>query len=188
MDEKIIIGILGVIIGFLLNFVKELFTSRSVRKKEAEYLAIRMICIFEPFLHKCVSVAYDDGLTDKDGYSHAQTSTPDIDVEIKDVNWKSLPSELMYEILYFPSLIKNANRYISDVAENNSTPPDFDEVFEERQYQYALIGIKAAAIIEKLKSEYDIDRSNTGSGHGYAIEHLIKRKSIIDSIRRSRDK
>lgn len=51
-------------------------------------------------------------------------------LQLKDVNWKSLPVTLMYEILRLPVLIQDAENHISDIAEYVAGPSDFEEVFE----------------------------------------------------------
>ena len=190
MDEKIVIGLFGVVLGFFLNFFKDIFTARQTRKKEAEYLAIRMICIFESFVDGCAAVVGDDGLyhgqPDEDGYHRVQVKTPELDVELKDVNWKSFSPQLMYEILYFPSLVKEANSFISSTFEYATSPPDFSEGFEERQYQYSTLGLKAAEIIQKLRNQYSIPKNHISSWD--MVEYMLNEKNKINELRLGRKK
>jgi hypothetical protein len=121
MDEKYIFGLLGIVLGSALSVIfsiaRELYAESRAKRKETEYLAIRMVCIFESFMEGCASVVSDDGTyhgqTDADGYSRVQVVPPQLEVNLSDVNWRSLPPELMYEILYFPNLIKDADTFIS---------------------------------------------------------------------------
>ncbi|MFI8978877.1 hypothetical protein [Ectopseudomonas khazarica] len=190
MDDKIVIGLFGVVLGFFLNFFKDIFTSRQTRKKEAEYLAIRMICILESFMDDCAAVVGDDGLfhgqPDEDGYHRAQVKTPELNVELKDVNWKSFSPQLMYEILYFPSLIKEANSFISSTFEHAAIPPDFSEGFEERQYQYSTLGLKAAEITQKLRKQYNIPKNHILSWD--VVEYMLNEKNKINELRLDRKK
>ncbi|CAI3804197.1 hypothetical protein [Rheinheimera sp. MM224] len=185
MDEKVVIGLFGVVLGFILNFFKDVFTARRTMRKEAEYLAIRMICIFESYIDGCADVVGDDGTchgqTDEEGYHRIQVKAPKLDIEMKDVNWKSFPPKLMYEILYFPSLIKDADNSIEGAFEYAASPPDFYEGFEERHYQYSMLGIKAADITDKLRVTYRIPRNHMKKWD--AVEYMKNKKSEIDGIR-----
>lgn len=190
MDEKIVIGLFGVVLGFFLNFFKDIFTARQTRNREAEYLAIRMICIFESFMDSCAAVVGDDGLyygqTDEDGYHRVQVKTPDLDVELKDVNWKSFSPQLMYEILYFPSLVKEANSFISSTFEFAASPPEFSEGFEERQYQYSTLGLRAAEITQKLRKQYNIPKNHITSWD--MVEYMLNERKKINKLRLDREK
>lgn len=190
MDEKIVIGLFGVVLGFFLNFFKDISTARQTRKREAEYLAIRMICIFESFMDSCAAVVGDDGLyygqTDEDGYHRVQVKTPDLELELKDVNWKSFSPQLMYEILYFPSLVKEANSFISSTFEFAASPPEFSEGFEERQYQYSTLGLRAAEITQKLRKQYNIPKNHITSWD--MVKYMLNEKKKINKLRLDREK
>ncbi|WP_445365669.1 hypothetical protein ACJJJB_02465 [Microbulbifer sp. ANSA001] len=190
MNEKIVIGLFGVVLGFLLNFVKDIFTAHQDRKKEAEYLAIRIICIFESFMDGCAAVVGDNGLyhgqPDKDGFHRVQVKTPELDIELEDVNWKSFPPKLMYEILYFPSLVKEADRDISSTFEHVACPPEFFEGFEERQFQYSTLGLKAAEITKKLRKQYNIPKNQMSSWD--IVEYMVDKKNKLEKLRIDRNR
>lgn len=193
MDEKYIFGLVGIVLGSLLSaifaVVRDLYTENRAKKKEAEYLAIRMICIFDFFMEGCASVVGDDGLyhgqTDAEGYSRIQVTPPQLDVQLDDVNWKSFPPELMYEILSFPNLIKDAESYISSTFENAASPPDYSEGFEERQYQYSNLGIMASELTTKLREKYKIPKSHIYSWD--IVEYMNNEKDKIDQLRLKRE-
>lgn len=192
MDEKYIFGLLGVVIGSVLSAVfavaRELYSEYRSKEKEAEYLAIRMVCLFETFMEGCASVVCDDGLchgqTDEDGYSRVQVQAPQLDVQLSDVNWKSLPPELMYEILYFPNLVMDAESFISSTFDYAASPPDFSEGFEERQYQYSQLGIKASELTTKLRAKYKIPKKHISSWD--IVDYMISEKNKIEQLRSRR--
>lgn len=186
MDEKIVVGLFGVVLGFFLNFFKDIFTAQQTRKKEAEYLAIRMICIFESFMDSCAAVVGDNGQPDEYGYHRVQVKAPELNVDLKDVNWKSFSPQLMYEILYFPSLVKEANSFISSTFEYAASPPDFFEGFEERQHQYSTLGLKAAEISQKLRKQYNIPKNHISSWD--IVEYMLNEKNRINKLRLHRNK
>ncbi|MCU4677469.1 hypothetical protein N7931_17745 [Catenovulum sp. 2E275] len=68
-----------------------------------------------------------------------------------DVNWKSLPTNLMYKILRLPSRVHDANAYISTEWKYASYPPDYEELFEARIEKYAELGLIAIKLVEELQ-------------------------------------
>lgn len=193
MDEKYKFGLLGIVLGSVLSaifaVIKELYAERRAKRKEAEYLAIRMVCIFESFMEVCASVVGDDGTyhgqTDADGYSRIQVTAPQLDVNLSDVNWKSLPPELMYEILYFPNLIKDADSFIDSTFEYAADPPDYSDVFEERKYQYSQLGIMASELTAKLRKKYKIPKKHISSWD--VVEYMTSERDKIKQLRLKRE-
>ncbi|MGF2687274.1 hypothetical protein ACQUWM_12290 [Marinobacter sp. DUT-3] len=194
MDEKYIFALFGIALGAVLSavfsIVRELYAEWRSKKKEAEYLAIRMICIFDSFMEGCALVVGDDGLChgqpDSEGYSRIQVSAPTLDVQLMDVNWKSFPPKLMYEILYFPNLIKDAESFISSTFEYAASPPDYSEGFEERQHQYSLLGIKASELTAKLRKKYSIPKNHISSWD--IVEYMHAEQDKIKQLRIRREK
>lgn len=151
-----IFGLLGVILGSFLTVAKEWWFDRRKNQKEVEFLSIHMVCLLETFIDGCIDVIGDDGLYHgqygNDEIARPQVDTPMFEPKELKVEWKALPSKLMYEILIFPSEIKIANGRINNAFEFLAFPPDYDEGFEERQYQYALLGLKAFELSKKLRN------------------------------------
>jgi hypothetical protein len=193
MEEKYVFGLVGIFLGSLLSaifsVIRELYAESRSKKKEAEYLAIRMICIFDSYMEGCALVVGDNGLyhgqTDAEGYSRIQVTPPQLDVQLEDVNWKSFPPELMYEILYFPNLIKDADSCISSTFEHAASPPDYYEGFEERQYQYSKLGIMASELTTKLRKKYQVPKNHISSLDIVAYMH--KEKDKINQLRLKRE-
>lgn len=153
--DKAIFGLLGVVLGVILTVLKEWWLQSRKNKKEAEYLAIQIISMLDRFTSACESVVGDDGLchgqTDSDGYYKIQVAAPTFDPSALQVEWKSLPASLMYEILTFPNEIEVADQHISAKFEYSAYPPEYADGFQERQWQYATLGIGAAALASKLR-------------------------------------
>ncbi|RQM58637.1 hypothetical protein [Aeromonas enteropelogenes] len=186
--ESAIFGLVGVVVGALLTVAKEWWFSSRKTRKEAEYLAIQVACGFERYAAVCADVVADDGLCEgrpnEHGIHEIQIKVPKFEPETFDVEWKSLPAALMYEVLNFPYQAELAGREVSDAFEYAATPPDFSEGFEERQLQYAKLGLIALELSEKLrvharlpireKSENDI------------AEYLNRHKADIEADRHER--
>ncbi|ADJ28772.1 hypothetical protein [Nitrosococcus watsonii] len=155
MDKTAYI-LIGVVLGVLLNAIKEWWFQKGKNKKDLEYLAIRISCILDTFINGCADVVADDGLCygqpDQDGCRSIQTKTPNFDPLSVEVEWKALPASLMYEVLSLPNQIEAANHKISGAFEYAASPPNYEEGFEERQLQYAALGLKAHGLASKLRN------------------------------------
>ena len=148
-------GFVGVVVGAGLTYLKEAQLQRAKTKKEQEYLAILVASELDRFASVCADVANDDGQPDKNGYFVAQVRAPKFEPHLLAVEWKSLPSRLMYDVLALPFKVEQVAGYISSVGEHDD-PPDFAEAFETRQYEYARLGIAAATLAERLRHEIGI--------------------------------
>ncbi|CAH1387843.1 hypothetical protein [Candidatus Nitrotoga sp. M5] len=153
--DKAAYVLVGVVIGVILNTVKEWWFQRRKSRKDLEYLTIRIACFLDTFVNACADVVADDGLSygqpGTDGCRSIQVEAPNFDPLTFDVEWKSLSAKLMYEVLNFPNLIKTSNHLIAGAFEFAASPPDYEEGFEERQFQYANIGLKAHDLSKKLR-------------------------------------
>jgi len=187
--EKAFIAVIGVFLGALLTVVRELFNDHRLKKKKAEYAAVRVSFILEQFISGCVAVVGDDGDMygrDEQGCLQLQTTKPEVEFLSLEVEWQSLPFETMYQILNFPSLVNEANGKIESVFEHVAFPPDYDEGIEERQYQYAKLGLIAHEIAESLRSRYRMPQKEYENWS--PIEYLQTEKKKIDDIREQREK
>ncbi|MDF3125560.1 hypothetical protein [Rheinheimera sp. 1928-s] len=186
--DKAIYGLIGVVLGFLLTVFKDFVIQRRKNQKDIEYLCIHVIFMLDRFVSSCSEVVGDDGLChgqpDADGYHRAQVSAPDFEPQKLSVEWKSLPTKIMYEVLNFPLLVENAQAAISAEFEYCATPPDYSEGFEERQYQYAILGIKASELASKLRALSKLPQRDVTSDK--ILEHLMARKIKIEDLREKR--
>ncbi|MCK2149448.1 hypothetical protein MYE70_10255 [Marinobacter alexandrii] len=158
--DKAIYGLVGVALGVFLTVVKEWWFQHRKNVKDAEYLSIQMISLLDRYVAGCVEVVSDDGLymgqPDEQGYSRIQVETPKFEPGVAKVEWKSLPTVLMYEVLTFPNNIEVANSRISAAFEHAASPPDYSEGFEERQLKYAELGLEADSIATKLRGHANL--------------------------------
>ncbi|MGY6564207.1 MAG: hypothetical protein ACXIU5_05660 [Halomonadaceae bacterium] len=150
-----IFGLIGVICGSLLAALKEWWLQRLNNKRDSAYLAARTSILLDKYVLACAEVVADDGLCygqpDKDGYHSPQVEPPSLELQQLEVEWRSLPVQLMYEILDLPYKTEVAERSIQGVKEHVASPPDFEEFFEERQLQYAQLGLLAAELSTRLR-------------------------------------
>ena len=179
-----LIGLLGVVVGALMTAAKDIWVDRRSRRKDAEYLAIRVVSMLDRFIEGCAEVAGDDGLSDEqldeDGERQIQVSEPKFEVQSLDVEWKSISARLMYDILSFPELITAANHRVSGAFEHDC-PPDYEEGFEERQFQYTALGLKASKLSNELRSNYSLPKRDYKDWD--PIEYLSEQQNRIKENR-----
>ena len=164
--SEAVIGLIGVVVGALITGASEFWKERRARKKNAEYLAIRIVSLLDRYVEGCTEVAGDDALCqgqpDKDGCRRVQVEVPELHFQSIDVDWRSIPATLMYQILSFPNKIDAANHRIHGEFEYASSPPDYEEGFQERRYQYALLGLAASGMADELRTRYGIPAREYG--------------------------
>lgn len=150
-----IFGLIGVVIGALLTALKDWWFRKSNKKEDQIYLAIHISCLLERFIAECVDVAYDDGLYEgqrgDDGCLAVQVSPPNFEpLQFKDVNWKSLPANLMYRVLRLPTQIQDADTFVAETFKHVAFPPDYEELFEARKEKYSELGLQAIEVLDEL--------------------------------------
>lgn len=159
--SEAIFGLIGVLVGSLVPWFQAYWTEKRATKKNAGYLAIRIVCVLNKYLEECLEVVKDDGLSygqrNANGYLEAQVKAPGPPAYPEDVDWKSIDHELMYKILSLPSKVKVAESIIKGVAEF-SVPPDFEDWFEERAYWYCQFGLTAYKLVDELCTKYEIKK------------------------------
>jgi hypothetical protein len=184
--DSAIIGLVGVTVGALLTGIRDWWFQSQKNKKDAEYLSILVSCELERYAARCAEVVGDDGLCegqpDENGYSSIQVQTPKFEPHQVGVEWKSLPAGLMYEILDFPYKAELAVQTVSAAFEYAATPPDYSEGFEERQLQYAYLGLAALELAKKLRVYVGIAPRNLGECS--LSEYMERHKADIELRRK----
>jgi hypothetical protein len=174
--------VIGTILGAVLSLGKDWLNQRGERKRHSVYLAVRITCILDTFIAGCVDVVYGAG----NGDSHLpEVHNPQFPAFPDDLDWKAITPELMYQILAFPNEIKTADSSISFVNCVIAWPPDYDEAVDERKYQYALLGLKAERLANKLRKTYAIPWRDDGDRNPDAC--FQKSKGDIEAARGKRD-
>lgn len=186
--ESAIFGLVGVVLGALLTVVREWWFQSRKTRKDAEYLSIQVSCELERYMSKCAEVVSDDGLCEgqpgKDGCHSIQVQAPKFDPISLNVEWKSLPVNLMYEILDFPYKAEIANQAISAAFEYDAGPPDYLEGFEERHLQYATLGLAASQLATKLRVFVDLPARSVGDSN--PVRYMEEKKCAVESERAMR--
>jgi hypothetical protein len=181
-------GLVGVVLGAALTTAKEWVVASSTRKRQLNYLSVRVVCALDRLVASCAEVVADDGRADgrlnPDGCREFQTKVPAFSPETLDVEWKVLPPALTFAILDLPYQIEMAVQRISDVVEYNGNPPYYEEVFEERQLLFARIGIAADGVAATLRHEARLTARSYE--HWNPVEYMREAIKRIESEKRAR--
>jgi hypothetical protein len=175
-----ITGLGGVVLGSYLAGARERQREQNNLQKDAVYLSILVVSHLDSFIGNCVAVVYDDGTSygqpaGENGYHETTTSTPIFDPISLDVNWKSLPADLMYQILS-----------LSQIGEYDD-PPDYPNTFCERQHGYASLGIKASKIAAQLREHSGIPSAEHIEGEWNRDDFLKERVTELQHRRQVSD-
>lgn len=141
----------GVWFGQWLISRREENAKSAKREEERLYLATELVFLLEQFAEKCVQIASDKGYEDSQGVTRAKVKRTVLSLSDVSGDWRVLPLTLMYRIRELPVLQEVADRAIAD-AEEHDDPPDFSETFDERQYQYAKLGLKIVIQVRRLRA------------------------------------
>lgn len=184
------IGLAGVVIGCMITVSQARNSQKEQTEKDALYLAIAVICILDEFIIDCADAVLDDGLScgsrTKDGYLTPQYPSPGPVIYPVDVNWKSIEAELMYELLTLPVDIALADRGIDFMWNHVASPPDFDEGFEERAYEYAHFALRAQKYTKKLREDFKLPERKYEDWD--PIKKIEEKLSVINKRRHLEDK
>jgi hypothetical protein len=181
-------GLGGVWLGGWLASRRDVMREHERIKKESSYLAILVLAHLDRFANGCMQVAFDDGTREGrpvggDGeYCSVTVTPPSFDPLGLNVDWKVLPSDLMYEILGLPYKAEQLSSHINGVLEFDD-PPDYAEFFEARQYGYAVLGLEVSAIAFHLRKHAGLPIVPSIEGEWNRDDEL---KKIRDKIERDR--
>lgn len=184
-----IFGLVGVLLGTVLATLKEWWFSHRNDARDARYLAVQVVGQLDRYVFACSEVVTDDGLSqgqrDEHGYRVTQVKSPKFSPETLSVEWRSIPVNLLYEILDLPYKAEVAT-HIIEAASENANPPDFDDYFEERQLQYANLGLLAAAIAVRLRKQAKLPERSVA--HWDPVAWMSERRTKIEATRTERAK
>ena len=181
--SEAVFGLAGVVVGAFLAWARESWSERVARKRRARYLAMRVLCVLDEYVIRCTEVAIDSGQRNEDGYLQTRIALPPPPSYPPDVDWNSIDHELMYRLLSLPSRAEAASRIVAAVSDD-AFPPDYDEVYEERHFQYAKLGLAANALARGVRQTYGI--SSEESVDWNPIEYLERAKADVEESRRRR--
>lgn len=181
-----LIGLIGVVVGSFLTAAKDWIFSYWTTRKKAYYLAVRIVCILDRFIDRCVDASEDEFVDNETQPYMACGPIPEVPELPNDVDWKSIDANLSYEILSLSSKVEFAKQSIRDASQFDGPP--YDETNEKMKYEIATLGVLACDLSSKLRKKYEIPhRDNSPWSHDFEpCLHLHEMKESIEKSLKER--
>lgn len=140
----------GVYLTHYLTRWREERAAAAKQASERHFIATELVFLLEQFAEGGAQVATDQGEPDQQGEYSPAVKPPELTVLDVSGDWRTLPPLIMYRIRELPILQSEARRNIAAAAEH-SWAPYHKEGFQERQYQYACLGLKVLILSRHLR-------------------------------------
>jgi hypothetical protein len=155
---KVVLG--GVLVGTvqliisLIALIKEVWFHKSKRRGEAQYLAMRLVLVFDQLVNDCSKAVHDRLTRDGGGFTQSTEDDPALLLPT-DGDYKALPRHLMFRALSMPSKVDGIKEGLRSVWEF-SDAPDYDDFYEYRREHWSKLGLEALQLIDALCRAYKI--------------------------------
>lgn len=161
--------------GVFIGGAKDIVLDWWKRRRLVNYQAMLVATTLDQLISDCIDLIFDPKHEDEHGVAHGTVPNPTIEWP-KDIDWPSIPSDLMYRCLLLPGRIKSAGETASFVAEHASGPPNYSEYFDELEQRFSEIGLQAVHIRNRLKEDYGVHAQDPA----YDPQELFQR--TIDKV------
>ena len=191
MDAKDFIapvsGFLGVLVGGLITVLKDVYLQWRKDRKALEYLAVMVVFALDKFVSEAATVVTDNGETDyEDGCTYTVAALPHFKPEDIKVDWTALLPDMVYQIFNLSARTEYAHGAVASAGEN-AGPPDYEEVFEERQMQFSELGLAADELARDLRKLASL-QDRTKNPHWDPVEEMRSRRAKLIERREARAK
>jgi len=129
---------------------REKLAAEDKLQRERYFIATELVFLLERFAEDCAGVATDDGEYDASGEREPITDLPVLMLDDVKGDWRVLPALLMFRIRELP-ILQHESRRMTAGAGEYGIPPEYKSYFQERQYQYARLGLKAIIQARRLR-------------------------------------
>jgi hypothetical protein len=182
--------VIGVLLGGSITVIKDYVASFTGRRRRGRFAAIRIICVLDQYVEKCVEVVADDGTVDGmpsgttqsgEGFYEPQVGCPEPPSFPNDIDWTSIAPTLMYRILSLPNQAHETDRHIYARGQD-ARPPEYEEAFEARWEGYADLGLAALSIADELRSTFKLKKTSIAMSNPNwdSAQFLRSKKHLID--------
>lgn len=187
------IGILGVMVGAIITAIvtglREFIHKWFERKERRAFLATRLICELEVFIDKCASVVSDPymytRLNEGERLKVARYEQPKFEPLNLEVDWFSIDSKIMHDTLYLPNKIRLVEELLNSIRDENPDPPEYEYLFETREYEFARLAIEAQDILGRVSEAAGLQK--TARQYWFGPKIFVDKVKAIEKIRTSRD-
>lgn len=182
-------GITGVLLGNLFVLIKEWWVKRGAITQNTAYLGIVVVSHLERFASHCYEVCNDDGTmrgqpAGQNGYCEATTLLPVFNPLELEVDWKVLPTDLMYSILRIPDQLDQIRGKLTGIQDLDYDPPDHPEYFWVRRRSHAVLGLQASGLAYKLRAYAGLPIDESPAGEWNRDESMRDVIAQLDELER----
>ncbi|WP_338830753.1 hypothetical protein [Bradyrhizobium sp. 27S5] len=149
-----VIAVFGQLAATSVAWLKEWRFAATKERKDAEYLAMRLVLVLDTLVGACYNAVHDPLREDSEGALESTVLDPTLTLPV-DGDYKALPRSLMYELLSMPNKLDGIKEGLA-VAAEDSFPPDYHEYYEYREEHWSKLGLKALELIDALCRQYKI--------------------------------
>jgi hypothetical protein len=180
-------GLIAMVAGLfpsLIAWGKEVWFDQRKRKREAEYLAMRLRLVFDKLVDDCSKAVHDQLTRDGGGFTENTEDDPTLLLPT-DGDYKALPRHLMFQALSIPSKvdwIEEALRSVHDFSD----APDFENYYEYRQEQWSRLGLEALELIDALCRECKVPAPDRPERYS-PREAFLKKLAEVEQQKKKRE-
>lgn len=121
---------------------------------EARDLAMQLVLAIDDFVGGCYMAAHDFPEFDVDDPENFFLHADDPVLTLpKDANWSLFERQLSDEIRWLPNRLRNVRDALESIEID---PPDFKDLFEHRQDEYARLGLRGMDLVERICAAYQL--------------------------------
>lgn len=151
-------AIAAVMLTHRFTLRREKLASEDKQRRERYFIATELIFLLEQYAEGCAGVAADFGDDNPQAEREPTVSYPELDLTDVSGDWRVLPGLMMYRIRQLPVMQNEAKRTIAGVGEYDY-PPYYSNYFQERQYQFARLGMRAVILAMRLRKSVGLPES-----------------------------
>jgi hypothetical protein len=148
------IAVTGQLAASFIGWAKEARFDAKKRKKEAEYLAMRLVLVFDELTADCYNAVHDPLTIDGQGCHEATVGDPTLKLP-SDGDYKALAPRLMFQIMSMPRKLDGIKEGMASAWEFSGLP-ERDEFFAYRREHWSRLGLQALELIDALCHTYKI--------------------------------
>lgn len=120
----------------------------------ARDLAMQSVLAIDDFVGACYIAAHDLPEYDVDDPENFFLHADDpVLILPKEADWSLLDRELSDEVRWLPNRLRNVRDALESIE---IEPPEFNDLFEHRQDDYARLGLRAMDLIERICAAYEL--------------------------------
>ncbi len=142
-------------VGASIWIVRQLSSRRGVPNGEAARdLAMQSVLVIDDFVGACYQAAHDFPEYEVDEPENFFLHADDPVLLLpKDADWTLLLRELSDEIRWLPNRLRNVHDALESIE---IEPPEFNDLFEHRQEDFARLGLRAMDLIDRICAAYQL--------------------------------